>query len=104
MSSLITAIAFALLLLAADPTPPASEVTPPTPAVASDSARDSASARPDEGRLVCRRETRPNTRFTGKVCKTVAEWEERSRAAQESFEDVRGRTITVICPPVGGCD
>lgn len=92
-------MAFGLLLLAADPVATASEATPPAPSQGAE-----ATASSDKDRLICRRESRPNTRFTSKVCKTATEWEERSKAAQEAFEDVRGRPIVKICPPVGGCD
>ncbi len=98
MSALITAIAISLLLLAADPAPDAAS------SASADGASQPAAASADKDRLVCRRESRPNTRFTSKVCKTAAEWEERAKAAQEAFEDVRGRPIVKICPPVGGCD
>lgn len=89
-----------LLLTASEPAPaPAAETTAqPAPAAVTQAAAD------DKDRLVCRRETKPNTRFTSKTCKTVAEWEERSKTAQESFEDVRGRPMVKICSPTGGCD
>jgi hypothetical protein len=98
MSSLITAIALGLLLLAADPAPDAEPTAP------ADGASLPSTSGADKDRLVCRRESKPNTRFTSKVCKTAAEWEERAKAAQQAFEDVRGRPTVKICPPVGGCD
>lgn len=100
---MFSALIFSLLLFAAEPAiPPASETTPPAPSTPEQPISEATAA--DKTRMVCRRESKPNTRFTTKICKTVAEWEERSKTAQESFEDVRGRPMVKICPPVGGCD
>ncbi len=92
-----------LVLVMAEPAAStASETTPPASAVAEEATP--AATGSDKDRLVCRRESRPNTRFTSKVCKTVAEWEARSKTAQEAFEDVRGRPMVKICSPTAGCD
>jgi hypothetical protein len=93
-------------LAGAEPASPSAGTAQPTPATPAEgsSGAAAADADADKSRMVCRRESKPNTRFTYKVCKTVGEWEERTKAAQESFGEVQGRPTIKICSPTGGCD
>lgn len=62
--------------------------TPSTAAAQAAAGRTSASA--DDNKMICKGETRPNSRFKDKVCKTRAEWdqirEEQLRNAREFFD------------------
>jgi hypothetical protein len=89
----VAALLFSLLVLAADPQPESAPgagqpATPATPA-----ATETPAASADETRLVCRRESQPNTRFKTKVCKTVAEWEARAEAARAAFAEEQQRPM-----------
>ena len=80
---------------------------PGTPAPVEDAAEAAAPtaaakpARADADRLVCRREAKANSRFTTKICKTAAEWEERAEAARRAFAETQQRATVMVCPPTG---
>jgi invasion protein IalB len=62
-----------------------------TPAIAAaPTAAGPTSASADDNKMVCKGETRPNSRFKNKVCRTRAEWdqirEEQLRNAREFFD------------------
>ena len=69
----------------------------PQPAAEADQAAPAAGAakpgKADGSRLVCRREAKPNTRFTTKVCKTADEWEARAEAARAAFAETQSRPM-----------
>lgn len=90
----------ASLALAGDPgTPvPLEETGEPTAEVVDKTPK---SAKADADRLVCRRESKANSRFTTKICKTAAEWEERAEAARRAFAETQQRPTVMICPPTG---
>ncbi len=90
----------AALALAGDPGTPA-PVEETSEATAEVVERASKSAKADADRLVCRREAKANSRFTTKVCKTAAEWEERAEAARRAFAETQQRPTVMICPPTG---
>lgn len=90
---MVTALLISLMVLAADPAPePAPGAEPP----AGPAAAEMRAAKPDETRLVCRRDTKPNTRFKSKVCKTAAEWEARAEAARQAFAEEQQRPMINI--------
>lgn len=56
-----------------------------------------AAAQDDPGdRVVCKKKTKPNSRFTTKECHTVAEWEEIRETARKAFADVQNRPMVNI--------
>ena len=62
-----------------------------TPAIAAAQAvATQASASSDDNKIVCKGQTRPNSRFKDKVCRTRAEWEQireqQVRDAREMFD------------------
>lgn len=65
-------------------------------ATAPDVARPVKSPSADGDRLVCRREAKPNSRFTTKVCKTAVEWEARAEAARRAFAETQERPMVNI--------
>lgn len=81
--------------MAADPapaTPTAADLdTPPTSAQTADAAKVAG-----QDRVVCRKETKANSRFTTKVCKTVAEWEQRAETAKQAFGETQNRPVISI--------
>lgn len=87
---MVAALLFSLLVLAADPQP---EPAPGAGQPATPAATETPAASADETRLVCRRESQPNTRFKTKVCKTVAEWEARAEAARAAFAEEQQRPM-----------
>jgi hypothetical protein len=94
---MLIAIILASLALATEPAAPvpAEDAASSVEDVAAPAAR-SAVADPD--RLVCRRETKANSRFTTKVCKTAAEWEERTETARRAFAETQQRPIVSLDP------
>lgn len=90
-------IAIAIALFAAmGADQPAADATPETPAAAAAPATTAERARADPDRLVCRREAKANSRFTTKVCKTVAEWEQRAETARQAFGEVQDRPVVDV--------
>lgn len=89
---MISALVLSLVLAIADPAP-----TPATPATEAEPAPAAAeTASEDKSRLVCRREMKANSRFSTKICKTVAEWEERAETARRAFGEVQDRPVVDI--------
>ena len=89
---MVAALLISLMVFAADPQPetaPGAEA-PTTPAASE------TRAKPDTSRLVCRRDSQPNTRFKTKVCKTAAEWEARAEAARQAFAEEQQRPMINI--------
>lgn len=57
-----------------------------TPAIASDQAK-TATAKSDE--VVCKRQKRSDTRFTEKICRTRAQWDEMAEQAKRDLAEQR---------------
>lgn len=89
---MVAALLISLMVLAADPQP---ETAPGAEAPATPAASETP-AKPDTSRLVCRRDSQPNTRFKTKVCKTAAEWEARAEAARQAFAEEQQRPMINI--------
>ncbi len=90
---MISALVLSLVLAVADPAP-----TPATPATEAEPApaTTAQTASGDKSRMVCRREMKANSRFSTKICKTVAEWEERAETARRAFGEVQDRPVVDI--------
>jgi len=50
----------------------------------------------DPDRLICRRESKANSRFTTKICKTAAEWEKRTETARQGLADIQQRPMVSL--------
>ncbi len=89
----VAALLISLFVFGADPQPeaPPNAETPASPATTPPQV-----AKPDDSRLVCRRESQPNTRFKTKICKTVAEWESQAEAARQAFAETQQRPMVSI--------
>lgn len=90
-------LAFTLALfmvLAAD------QPTNETPA-SSEPSTSAEKVKADPDRLICRRESKANSRFTTKVCKTAAEWDKRAETARQALADTQQRPTVMVCPPTG---
>jgi hypothetical protein len=48
----------------------------------------------DNDKVVCKKVTKPNSRFATRTCMTKAEWEQQTEAAMKAFRDVQNRTQT----------
>lgn len=80
-----------LVLASTEATPPALDAPAP---IASSNTQTAGAA--ERSRKVCRHESIPNSRFTTKVCKTAAEWEEEAEKARQAFGEVQGRPTVSI--------
>ncbi len=88
---MLAAVVFALVALAADPAPsPPAASTAPQPAATA----GVGSSAPDKTRLVCKRETAPNSRLSKRVCMTVAEWDERAETSRGAVQEIQNRPRT----------
>lgn len=85
------AFVLATMLFAAADQAPAATTTEPAPAPAAEK-----TGKADGDRLVCRRESKANSRFTTKTCKTAAEWEERAEAARKALAETQQRPMISI--------
>lgn len=79
------------LMLTADQTPASTATTEAAPASAP--AATAKSDKADSDRLICKRESKPNSRFTTKVCKTGQEWEDRAEEARKAFGETQQRPM-----------
>jgi hypothetical protein len=84
---MLAALMSGLAIIAADPSPPAPAApTAPKPTATT--------TPPDSTRLVCKKETAPNSRLTQRVCMTAAEWEQRTEASRAAVQEIQNRPRT----------
>ena len=57
-----------------------------------------------QDRVVCRSETRVNSRFERKVCRTVSTWKTLEAKAQQDFNEVQQRRQSCVDPFHTICD
>lgn len=96
------ALVLSLLLFAGETAPlstePATAAAEPGAAAPVETA---STPKADGSRMVCRSETKANSRLTTKICKTADEWELRTEEARKALGDMQGRPITSLCKPTG---
>ena len=88
---MFAAVMIGLAVIASDPAP-----SPPVASTGSGptAAAPGRSTSADSTRLICRKETAPNSRLTKRVCMTAAEWEERAETGRTAVEDIQKQPRT----------
>lgn len=81
---MLAALLFGLAMSAAEPTPvPASPAAPTAPT------STAAPGKSDPDRMICKKESKAGSRFTAKICRTRAEWEQLAKDARTVTRDIQ---------------
>ena len=96
---MIVAAALSALLLAQGAAPVGTvatlEVIAPAPILRTQATTDlpDSAENANSDRVACREETKPNSRFSRRVCRKAKDWNRTSLAAQGGIQSVQNRTI-----------
>lgn len=78
---MLAPLLFSLIVSAAEPAPVPATPAAPTPAPTA--------GRSDPDRMICKKVSKPGSRFTTKTCRTLAEWEQLAKDARTVTRDIQ---------------